>query len=379
MLNENVDSASADGREISTPMVSPFTTGDHRTSAAAAARENDRPDSALPAPAAASSTSATRPHTYRRQCDVSRPGPTSRAAYARFSGAGPVSTLPRLHSIEEARLWYRHITRPETPWRVAPEDPAMNRPAPIPATVDYPCSDGRPMAESGFQIKPSASMRFTVHCRPTSSTRTAGLRRRRHVSCTSRKATPASVVAPDVFVVIGAANHTRMSYKLWEEPKAPDFVLEITSRSTRAEDQGRKREVYASLGVREYWLFDPTGDWLAPPLQGFRLHRGEYRPLPSLALVHGGLSLRSEALGLDVRQDEDGRLRFHDPESGEDLPAHEEMRERVEQEVAARRSAEARLDEEAAAHRAARARLEEAVAERDARIAELEARLGPAR
>ena len=34
----------------------------------------------------------------------------------------------------EARLWYRHITRPETPRRVAPEDPAMNRPAPIPAT-----------------------------------------------------------------------------------------------------------------------------------------------------------------------------------------------------------------------------------------------------
>ena len=51
MLNENADSASADGREISTPMVSPFTTGDHRTSAAAASRENDRPDSALPAPA----------------------------------------------------------------------------------------------------------------------------------------------------------------------------------------------------------------------------------------------------------------------------------------------------------------------------------------
>ena len=51
MLNENPDSASADGREISTPMVSPFTTGDHRTSAAASSRENDRPDSALPAPA----------------------------------------------------------------------------------------------------------------------------------------------------------------------------------------------------------------------------------------------------------------------------------------------------------------------------------------
>ena len=61
----------------------------------------------------------------------------------------------------------------------------------------------------------------------------------------------------------------RVSYKLWEEPKAPDFVLEITSRSTRAEDQGRKREVYASLGVREYWLFDPTGTGSLRPFRGF--------------------------------------------------------------------------------------------------------------
>ena len=80
-----------------------------------------------------------------------------------------------------------------------------------------------------------------------------------------------------------------------------------------------------------------------------------------------------------VRHDEVGRQRFHDPENGEDLPAHEEMRERVAREIAARRSAEARLDEEAAADRAARVRLEEVVAERDARIADLEARLGRAR
>ena len=104
--------------------------------------------------------------------------------------------------------------------------------------------------------------------------------------------------------------------------------------------------------------------------------------MPSLAPIDGGLRLHSDALGLVVRHDEHGRLRFRDPETGEDLLAHEEMRERVEQEIAARRAAEARLDEtearldeEAAAHRAARAGLEETVAERDARIAELAARL----
>ena len=248
----------------------------------------------------------------------------------------------------------------------------MNRPVTIPAAVDYPCSDGQPMAESDFQLKPLvyAITALQTHFLHQSQVYVAG-----DMFLYFKEGAPRAVVAPDVFVVVGAPKHMRMSYKLWEEPKAPDFVLEITSRSTRAEDQGRKREVYASLGVGEYWLFDPTGDWLAPPLQGFRLHGGEYRPLPSLALVHGGLSLHSEALGLDVRLDEEGRLRFHDPETGEDLPAHAE-------ETAAHRVTKARLEEEAAAHRATKARLEEEAAARrttEARIADLEARLGRAR
>ena len=146
----------------------------------------------------------------------------------------------------------------------------------------------------------------------------------------------------------------------------------VTSRSTRKEDQGRKREVYASLGVGEYWLFDPTGDYLAPRLQGFRLHGGEYRPLPSVAMVGGGLSLHSEALGLDVRLDEEGRLRFHDPETGEDLPAHEEMQAHMEQERAAHQATKARVEDEVAAREKKAAALRTA----EARIAELEARLG---
>ena len=176
------------------------------------------------------------------------------------------------------------------------------------------------------------------------------------------------MVAPDVFVVIGAPNHTRVSYKLWEEPKAPDFVLEITSRSTRAEDQGRKCEVYASLGIGEYWLFDPTGDWLAPRLKGFRLHEREYRPLPSVALVGGGYSLHSETLGLEVRLDADRSLRLHDPETGEDLHAHEEMLERVEQEIAARRAARgpARRDRDPARRDQDPARRDRDPASRDA-------------
>ena len=245
----------------------------------------------------------------------------------------------------------------------------MNRPVTAPTPVDYPCSDGQPMAESDFQLEPLvyAITALRTHFHHRKKVYVAG-----DMFLYHEEGNPRAVVAPDVFVVVGAPVHKRMSYKLWEEPKAPDFVLEVTSRSTRKEDQGRKREVYASLGVGEYWLFDPTDDYLAPRLQGFRLHGGEYRPLPSVAMAGGGLSLHSEALGLDVRLDEEGRLRFHDPETGEDLPAHEEMQAHMEQERAAHQATKARLEDEVAAREKKAAALRTA----EARIAELEARLG---
>ena len=108
-------------------------------------------------------------------------------------------------------------------------------------------------------------------------------------------------MAPDVFVVVGAPKHLRMNYKLWEEPGPPDFVLEVVaSARTRREAQGPKRALYARLGIREYWLFDPVGRYLAPPLQGFRLHGGDYHPLPARP-VGGAPVLRSDALRLDLR------------------------------------------------------------------------------
>ena len=68
-------------------------------------------------------------------------------------------------------------------------------------------------------------------------------------------------VAPDVFVVFGARDVKRSSYFLWEEPKAPDFVLEITSRSTWRKGSG-EAAVVSSAGVREYCQYDPTRDYL---------------------------------------------------------------------------------------------------------------------
>ena len=191
---------------------------------------------------------------------------------------------------------------------------------------------------------------------------------------------PRAVVAPDVYVVLGAPAHLRDTYLLWNEPKGPDFVLEVTSASTRRVDERRKRGVYAALGVTEYFLYDPRAEYLTPALRGFRLHDGEYRALPAVTVLSNrGVSVVSEVLGLELRDDREARMvRLRDPATGEKLPTYEEEAEARRQEAearrretAARRAAEARLAQESAS------RQQEAAARRaaEARTAELEARL----
>ena len=86
-------------------------------------------------------------------------------------------------------------------------------------------------------------------------------------------------VAPDVFVVRGVPKRLRDNYLIWEEGKGPDLVIEITSKTTRREDQTKKLALYRDvLQVPEYFQFDPTEDYLKPPMQGFRLVGRRVRP-----------------------------------------------------------------------------------------------------
>jgi hypothetical protein len=174
---------------------------------------------------------------------------------------------------------------------------------------------------------------------------------------------PKAVVAPDVFVVFGAPKHDRATYRLWNEPKAPDFVLEITSRSTRSEDQGPKRGTYAFLGVREYVQYDPTQDYLRPPLQGLRLVGENYEPLSYTTLSDGTVVLYSTVLGLELRL-ANRVLRFFDPTTGRYLLSYQEAEQARQEAEQARQAAETRARQEATARAAA-----------EACLAELEARL----
>ena len=243
----------------------------------------------------------------------------------------------------------------------------MSRSVPPDLVVSYPCSDDQPMAESELQLVP---MLYVLTVLRTHFRRRADVYVGGDMFVYYEEGNPRAVVAPDVFVVIGApkrAEHPRDTYKLWEEPKGPDFVLEVLSSSTWETDLGSKRALYASLGVAEYWLFDPTREHLSPPLRGLRLEGREYRELPVLQLAAGTPTLRSEVLGLDLRLDR-GALRFRDSATGEDLLSHEEAIAAHQESDAVRRAAEMRARREAAAREAAEAQ----VAELRARLQELQ-------
>ena len=245
--------------------------------------------------------------------------------------------------------------------------------------VEYPCSDGQPMAETQLHGASMAYVNYALKRWFGKSGRTDV-----HVGMNSflyyERGNPRAVVAPDVYVVVGAPEYLRDTYLLWNEPKGPDFVLEVTSASTRRNDERRKRDVYAALGVCEYFLYDPRAEYLTPPLQGWRLRDGKYRPLPAVTVLPGrGTVVTSEVLGLEFRDEREVRMvRLRDPATGQNLLTYEEAEQAREEEAEARRQEAQARREESAGRREAEARIALEVAARqkaEARAAELEARL----
>ena len=127
---------------------------------------------------------------------------------------------------------------------------------------------------------------------------------------------------PDVQVVFGVGRANRSSYRVWEEGKPPDFVLEVASPSTASTDARHKAREYSRIGVREYWRIDPQGALMSSPLEGYVLSGGRYSPAERFAGAGERVHLRSEVLGLElrsVRQAAATVLVFRDPATGEEF------------------------------------------------------------
>ena len=186
---------------------------------------------------------------------------------------------------------------------------------------------------------------------------------------------PRAVVAPDCHVTFGVNRDDLQphdSYFTWHLGRIPDFVLEIGSRSTGRVDLGRKRDLYASIGIGEYWRYDPSPDsrHYGERLVGERLENGEYVRMDVSPGPDGMLRGHSPALGMDLCWD-DQRLRFYDTLRDVWVPDFYDLRE-------ARDAAESRLAEERTARDAVESRLTEETQARIAaeeRLAAMEAEL----
>ena len=234
--------------------------------------------------------------------------------------------------------------------------------------TEYPESDGQPMAETELHRDLMIDSILTLKARfqDMPAVCVSGNMLMYYVPRDAKKS-----VAPDVFVTFGIERKQRRIYRIWEEGKPPDFVLEFSSKGTFKNDLGAKKTLYAEvLGIREYFLYDAERKYLPTPLMGFRLVGTEYvpiRPEPDgkvfAATLDLSLGLRGDGFGF---YDAVAERWLETPmdEAAERAEAAASLADRLaaeaEQAALARQRAEATAQEEAAARQRAEANAEQA-------------------
>ncbi|HWM95103.1 MAG TPA: Uma2 family endonuclease [Thermoanaerobaculia bacterium] len=213
---------------------------------------------------------------------------------------------------------------------------------PLHQEIEYPTSDGQPMAETSLHLNVMFDliMGLRNRYREVPDVWVGG-----NLFLCYQEGNPRAAVAPDVLLAKGVRKYDRDNYLLWQE-RPPSLVVEVTSRSTKGEDQKRKKGIYEQIGVEEYILFDPYAEYLNPSLQGFRLLAGKYLPI----LLNPDGSLLSQTSGVLMRR-EGEKLRMFDVQTRKPLPWFEETGVTIDE-----------LDRKLEAERRARLALEEEVA-----------------
>jgi Uma2 family endonuclease len=223
---------------------------------------------------------------------------------------------------------------------------------PVLREIDYPESDGKPMAETPIHMQVMWDVINMLIAWFANRRRVYvwGNMFLYYVLGDSRKN-----VSPDVMVVKGVAKERRRRvFKVWEENnRTPSVMIEITSRKTRREDTGKKYTLYQDvLKVREYFLFDPLCEYLNPPLKGYRLRGGVYQ---EISAVEGRLPSQELGLHLEAHGEE---LRLWDPSTQQWLPTMAEERQQAQIARETLQRAEAALEHAAVETQRIRAELE---------------------
>lgn len=240
-----------------------------------------------------------------------------------------------------------------------PDTPVMSPPKAA-EPIFYPETDGKPMGESEWHV---IATLYLLSALRNFFARRSDVYVIADMFMYYEEGNPRANKVPDVMVVKNIEQRKRRIFKVWEEGAIPCLIVEVTSKSTWAEDTIRKSSLYARLGVTEYFLFDPLHEYMDDQFMGFRLEDGEYVPLEPAA----DGSLFSQELGLILQPDGD-LLRVVNPDTNEIVPGMEETYAYAEE-----RQERAEQETQRAEQEAQRAEQETQRAEHEAQRAEQEA------
>ena len=214
------------------------------------------------------------------------------------------------------------------------------------AQIDYPDSDGQPMADNTKQfrwivvIKENLELLFVNE----PEVFVAG-----DLLWYPVEGDNAIRQAPDVMVVVGRPKGDRGSYRQWQEGNlAPQVVFEILSPGNRYGEMLRKLGFYNRHGVEEYYIYDPD------KLELTGLLRGE-QGLEVIEEINGWVSPRLQIRfqitdeGLEIYRPDGQRFLIYS-ELGLEL---EQERSRADQERSRAEQAQEQVDRLAAQLRAA--------------------------
>ena len=183
--------------------------------------------------------------------------------------------------------------------------------------IVYPSSDGEPVAETYIHLYAIVTTLEVLKQYLLGQQATVLANQFMYYS----QGLPRMRVAPDVMVIFNVEPGGRDNYKIWEEKEVPQVIFEMTSPGTKNQDQEFKKTLYEQLGVKEYWLFDPKGEWITEKLKGYRLTNNSYE------LIQDS---RSEPLKLKLNV-EGELIGFYREDTGEKLLIPQELAEALQQ------------------------------------------------
>ena len=124
-----------------------------------------------------------------------------------------------------------------------------------PLQIDYPDSDGQPMADNTLQFQWIVTLKENLELQfsDRADVFVAG-----DLLWYPIQGNNQIRRAPDVLVALGRPKGKRGSYRQWQENNiAPQVVFEVLSPGNTLAEMALKWQFYEHYGVKEYYLYDP--------------------------------------------------------------------------------------------------------------------------